>query len=61
MHHMFIAAAFTMAMIWKQQNVLCGQIDIEHVVYIQWNSSHLKSEIFPFATTWMDLVGIMLS
>ena len=33
-------------------------------IYVQWNeyySAIKKNEILPFATTWMDLEGIMLS
>ena len=31
-------------------------------MYIQWNTTQpQKSEMLPFATTWMDLDGIMLS
>ena len=32
-------------------------------IYIQWNnySAIKKGKILPFATTWMDLEGIMLS
>ena len=37
--------------------------DVVHIhTYIQWNISQpLKNEILPFATTRMDLEGIMLS
>ena len=30
-------------------------------ICIPWNTSHKKNEILPFATTWVDLEGIMLS
>ena len=28
---------------------------------VEWNISHQKIEILPFATMWMELEGIMLS
>ena len=60
----FTAALLTIAKIWKQPK--CPSIDkwIKELWYIyimQYYSAIKKNEIFPFATAWMDLEGIMLS
>ena len=61
---MFTAALFTIAKIWKQPE--CPPIDnwIKKMWYIHATEYYLamkKNEILLFATTWMDLKGIMLS
>ena len=63
---MFIAALFTIAKVWKQPR--CPSIDgqIKKMWYIhthtmEYYSAIKRNEILPFATTWMDLEGIMLS
>ena len=35
--------------------------NIIHGIYMEYYYSAIKNEILPFATTWMDLKGIMLS
>ena len=43
---------------------ISGSMDKENVVdrqIVEYYSAHTKKEIFPFATTWVDLEGIMLS
>ena len=61
---MFTAALFIIAKIWKQPK--CPSTDewIKKVQYIntmEHYSAIKKNEILPFAATWMDLEGIMLS
>ena len=61
---MFIAALFTIAKIWKQPK--CPSVDewIKKMVYIhtmEYYSAIRRKQILPFATTWMELEGIMLS
>ena len=60
---MFIAALFTTAKIQKQPK--CPSTDdwIKKMwyIYTMENYSAIKNEKFPFAATWMDLEGIMLS
>ena len=60
---MSIATLFTKAKTWKQP---CPQTDewIKKMWYIytkEYYSAIRKNEILPFATTWMDMEGIMLS
>ena len=61
---MFISALFTVTKIWKQSK--CPSTDewIKKKWYIhtvEYYSAIKKNENLPFATTWMDLEGIMLS
>ena len=55
---------FTIAKIWKQPK--CPPIDewikkIWCMHTMEYYAVIKKNETFPFATTWMDLVGIMVS
>ena len=61
---MFIVALLTTAKVWKEPK--CPLMDkwIKKVWYIytmEYYSAIKKNEILPFATTWMELEGIMLS
>ena len=61
---MFIAALSTTAKAWKEPK--CPSMDewIKKMWYIytmEYHSAIKKNEILPFATTWMELEGIMLS
>ena len=64
MHPHFIAALSTIAKVWKEPK--CPSMDelIKKMWYIytmEYYSAIKKNEILPFATSWMELVGIMLS
>ena len=61
---MLIEALFTIARIWKQPK--CPSLDelIEKLWYkytMDYHSAIKIMKILPFATTWIDLGGIMLS
>ena len=60
----FIAALFTIAKIWKQ--LKCSSMNewikkMWCIYTMACYSAIKKNEIWPFATTWMDLESIMLS
>ena len=61
---MFIAALSTIAEVWKEPK--CPSMDewikkMWCVYTMEYHSAIEKNEILPFATTWMELEGIMLS
>ena len=60
---MFIAALSTIAKLW--QELKCPSMDawikMWYICTMEYNSAIKKGEISPFATTWMELEGIMLS
>ena len=61
---MFIAALSTIAKIWKEPKSPSMEEWIKQMLYIhtmEYYSAIKKNEILPFATTWMELKGIMLS
>ena len=62
---MFIAALFTIARTWKQPKCPSTEECIKKMWYIYtmeyYSATKKKSEIMPFAATWMDLDVIILS
>ena len=61
---MFRAALFTIAETWKQPKCPLTDEWIKKMCYIytmEYYSAIKKSEIMPFAATWMDLEIIILS
>ena len=61
---MFTAALFIIAKIWKQPKCPSAEEWIKKMCYIytmEFYGARRKNESLPFATTWMDLEGTMLS
>ena len=61
---MFIAALATLAKVWKEPKYPSMDEWMKKMWYIytmEYYSAVKKNEILPFATTWMELEGIMLS
>ena len=60
---MFITALFTIATVQKQPKGPSTDkwIKMQYIYTMEYYSATKKNEIMPFAITWMDLEGIMLS
>ena len=61
---MLIAALFTITKTWKQPKCPPTEGWVKKTWYIYTVDYYLavrKNELMPFATTWMDLEGIMLN
>ena len=61
---MFIAALFTIAKSWKQPKYPSTDDWLKKMWYIytmDYYSAIKKTELLPFAATWMDLDNIILS
>ena len=61
---MFIVALFTIAKIWQKPGCLSVDKWIKkrwYIFTIEYFSAIKKNEILPYATTWMNLEGIVLS
>ena len=60
---MFIAALFTVAKLWRQPKgpLIDEWIKMWYIYTMKYYSAVKKNEVLPFATTWLDLEGIMLS
>ena len=60
---MFIAALSTIAKVWKEPK--CPSMDewikMWYIYTMEYYSATKKNETLPFATTWMELEGILLS
>ena len=61
---MFFAALFTITKKWKQPK--CPSVDkwrkkMWYIHTMEYYSAIRRKQILPFATTWMELEGIMLS
>jgi len=60
----FIAALIIIAKVWKQSKYPTTDEWINKIWYIhtmEYYSAIKKNEVLPFAATWMDLAGIILS
>ena len=61
---MFIAAMATIAKLWKELRCPSTDEQIKKMWFIyimEYYAAIKRNEILPFATTWMELEGIMLS